>query len=81
MAALGQYRREVSIHVVLDADGTVQSATITDPLRYKSDPAYRELALSARNATLLSSPLQLPPGTPAALLDMILDFDPRAVLR
>lgn len=81
VAALGSSHWVVSIHLVLEADGTVQSATIVDAVRFKTEPDYHALALSARDAALLSSPLHLPPGTPSALRDMILDFDPRAALR
>ena len=50
----------VAIRVVLHRDGTVEKAEIVDDRRYRTDPAYRTIALSARNAVLLSSPLSLP---------------------
>ncbi len=81
VAALGKARWVISIHVVLQSDGTVASAAVLEDPRYRRDPAYHALANSVRNAVLVSSPLHLPPGTPAALLDMVLDFDPRADLR
>jgi hypothetical protein len=81
VAALGGTRWVVAIHVVLQSDGTVDSATIVEDPRYRQDPAYHALALSARNAVLVSSPLHLPAGTPPALRDMVLEFDPRAALR
>ncbi|MDA8229785.1 MAG: hypothetical protein M0006_00435 [Magnetospirillum sp.] len=81
VATLGGRHVVVSIHVVLDAQGNVDSASIIEDPRYHSDPAYHALARSARNAVLVSSPVQLPPGTPSALRDMVLDLDPRAALR
>jgi len=76
VAKLGSSRWAVSIHVVLDADGTVTSATIIEDPRHQTDPAYLELARSARNAALAASPIVLPPGTPAEARDTVLDFDP-----
>lgn len=81
VAALGATRWVVAIHVTLAADGTVDSASIVEDPRYRTDPAYQALARSARNAALVSSPLQVPPGLPAASRDMVLEFDPRAALR
>ncbi len=65
----------VSIHVVLNPDGSIAKAEIVDDPRHGGDPDYHDLALSARNAVLLSSPLKLPPG--AAISDITLTLDPR----
>jgi hypothetical protein len=46
-----------------------------------NDPAYREVAISARNAVLLSSPLSLPPGHYQEVMDMVLYLNPRDALR
>mgnify|MGYP001806324946 CR=1 FL=1 len=81
VAALGGAPWRVAIHVVIAADGTVDSASIVEDPRYRGDPAYQALARSARNAALVSSPLQVPAGLSAALRDMVLEFDPRAALR
>ncbi len=81
VASLGALPYTIPVHVVLDSDGNVETATaILDP-RHRRDPAYRDLALSARNAVLVSSPLRLPPGTPASMRDVVLTLDPRAALR
>ncbi len=80
-AALGKAPWVISIHVVLDPDGTVASATIVPDPRYQADEAYMDFARSARNATLISSPLDLPLGTPADMRDMVLEFDPRTAMR
>ena len=68
----------VSIHVLLNRDGSVAKAEVVDDPRYGGDPAYHDLALSARNAVLLSSPLNLPPGRYEAVKDITLTLDPRA---
>jgi outer membrane biosynthesis protein TonB len=65
----------VSIHVILNADGSVAKAEIVDDPRHGGDPDYHDLALSARNAVLLSSPLALPPGV--SIRDITLILDPR----
>jgi hypothetical protein len=49
--------------------------------RFRDDKAYRFIAISARNAALLSSPLKLPPGDYDPVMDMVLNFKPREVLR
>jgi hypothetical protein len=71
----------VSIHLVIDPGGTIETADIVSDPRLASDRAYRDLAISARDAALISSPLQLPPGALSAVADMQLSFSPRDVLR
>jgi outer membrane biosynthesis protein TonB len=67
----------VSIHVLLNRDGSVAKAEIVDDPRHGADPDYHDLALSARNAVLLSSPLNLPPGRYESVKDITLTLDPR----
>jgi outer membrane biosynthesis protein TonB len=71
----------VAIHMLVNRDGSVSKAEIVDDPRFGTDAALYALALSARNAVLLSSPLTLPPGRYDDVKDMILDFDPRKALR
>ena len=78
---LGAADLVISIHLELNADGSVGKADIVDDARYSSNPHYRSVAISARNAVLLSSPLHLPPGTYDAFKDITLNFNPREVLR
>jgi len=66
----------VSVHVVLNPDGSVARAEIVDDPRHGGDPDYHDLALSARNAVLLSSPLTLPAGA-GPIRDITLTLDPR----
>jgi hypothetical protein len=65
----------VSIHILLDRDGSVRRADIIDDPLYRSDTAYGEFARSARNAVLLSSPLAVPPGAYRLPEEVTLDFD------
>ena len=78
---LGDLDDVIAIHVVIDPDGTVQSAAIIDTPKLRDDPNHHSLALSARNAVLTSSPLLLPPGIPVSALDLTLTFNPRWVRR
>ena len=71
----------VAIHVTLNRDGSVKSADIVDDPRYSTSAAYQALARSARNAVLLSSPLDLPPGRYDEVADMTLNFNPRNALQ
>jgi outer membrane biosynthesis protein TonB len=71
----------VAIHIVVDPDGTVNKAEIVSDPQHASDPGYHDLAISARNAALVSSPLKLPPGALKDMGDMVLVFSPRDVLR
>lgn len=81
LRAVGAGDFVIAIHVVLNRDGSVGRADIVDDPRYRSSPVYRDLALSARNAVLVSSPLNLPPGRYDEVKDMTLNFNPRDVVQ
>ncbi len=68
----------VFIHVILAPDGVIKKAEIVNDRR--TDAAYHSLAISARNAVLLSSPITLPTGTPASALDVVLNLSPKDTL-
>jgi hypothetical protein len=74
--------REVSvpIHVEITSAGVVLKAEIVDTAR-AADPDYREIAVSARNAVLLSSPIALPAGHYQEVMDMVLYLNPKDALR
>jgi hypothetical protein len=76
----GARNMSVLIHVQMKSDGRVLLAEIVDQHRYKTDASWREVALSARNAVLLSSPFTLPEGHYKPVMDMTLRFDPRDTL-
>jgi hypothetical protein len=74
---LGKRTFAIPLHVVLARNGDVKVAEIVDHKRYAVDAIYRRVALSARNAVLLSSPIVLPADTPESILDMTIKLDPR----
>jgi hypothetical protein len=65
----------VSVHIMLDATGRVLRADIVDDPRQDATAAYRDFALSARNAVLMSSPLVVPPAMMDLASDMTVVFD------
>jgi hypothetical protein len=69
----------VPIRVRVGSDGVVLKVELVDtPL--SNDPDYREVALSAKNAVLMSSPFTLPPGHYRGVMDIVLDLNPRDAL-
>jgi hypothetical protein len=80
LASLGNNEFSVPIHVEITSGGVVNKAEIVDNAR-SNDPLYREVALSARNAVLLSSPISLPAGHYQGVIDMILYLNPKDALR
>jgi hypothetical protein len=80
LAALRNHEVSVPIHVEITSSGVVLKAEIVDTAR-AADPDYHEIAVSARNAVLLSSPIALPPGHYQDVMDMVLYLDPREALR
>jgi hypothetical protein len=79
LPTLGQNDFAVPIRVDVARDGTVLKAEIVDTAR-SSDPIYREIASSARNAILLASPLSLPPTTYSGVMHLVLYLNPKDTL-
>jgi hypothetical protein len=80
LATLRNSDVSVPIHVEITSAGVVLKAEIVDTAR-AADPDYREIAVSARNAVLLSSPLALPAGHYQGVMDMVLYLNPKDALR
>ncbi|MEI9932708.1 MAG: hypothetical protein WDM89_19780 [Rhizomicrobium sp.] len=80
LSANGAHSIIVALHVVMKSNGTIASAEIVDKHRYATDAAFRQIAMSARNAILLASPINLPPGNYAPETAMTLSLNPRDVL-
>jgi hypothetical protein len=78
---LGGRRFLIAIHVVMTRNGRIEKAEIVDKERYRTDAVFRDIALSARNAVLLSSPVPLPVGNYSEVMDMVLNFDPHDALQ
>ena len=81
LSALGSRNFVIPIHLVLDRDGTVTTAEIVDTGHSSTDALYDSIAISARNAALLSSPLALPEGSYDQTMDIVLNLNPRDTLR
>ena len=77
---LGSRNFDILIHVELKRDGTVLEADVVDMQRFKTDSVYRWIALSAKNAVLLSSPLVLPPDARNDL-ELTLRLNPRDTMQ
>jgi hypothetical protein len=75
-SVLGERRFSVPIRVEMTARGVIAKAEIVDRARYAVDPVYHEIALSARNAVILSSPIPLPPGHYSPVMNFTLNLDP-----
>jgi hypothetical protein len=78
---LGSQRIVVALRVIMKANGTILAADIVDKQRYASDQAYRRIAMSARNAVLLASPIALPAGDYPPQTELTLLLDPRDTMR
>jgi hypothetical protein len=78
---LGKRKWNIAISVAMKRDGTIEKAEIVDRTRYMNDAVFRSVALSARNAVLLSSPIPLPPGTYDDVMRFTLDMNPRDMAR
>ena len=69
----------VSVRLMIAADGSVMSA---EPVNDSGpDKVMHALAISARNAALLASPLQFPRGTFAVTGEMVIDLNTRDARR
>ncbi len=78
---LGNHSFQIALRVVVLKNGRVAKAEILDRERYTRDALYRDIALSARNAVLLSSPLTLPAGAIDYSMEVTLNLNPRDALR
>jgi hypothetical protein len=80
VASLATSQFSVPIRVEITSGGIVTKAEIIDS-PHGAEPGYQQIALSARNAVLLASPLTLPAGHYQASMDLVLYLDPRDALR
>lgn len=78
---LGSRNFTILLDVELNSRGIVTKAEIVDKVRYRADAIYRDLATSARNAVLLSSPLKLPDERLGNGIAVTLNLNPRDTLR
>jgi hypothetical protein len=71
----------VSIRLGITKAGVITKAEAVNSPGLGLDPVYDEIAASARNAALLSSPLTLPPGHYGESMDLIVTLNTRDALR
>lgn len=71
----------VAIRLKMTRAGVISDVEIVDQNRFTTDKLFRNMALSARNAAMLASPISLPPGKYDAMMDIAITLDPHAVLR
>lgn len=71
----------VAIRLKLSRAGVISDVEIVDQNRFTTDKLFRSMALSARNAAMLASPISLPPGKYDAVMNIAITLDPHAVLR
>jgi hypothetical protein len=81
LSRVGTRTMTVKIAVVMKRDGSIVTADIVEQARAKTDAVFRDIAIGARNAVLLSSPVPLPAGDYPKEMHFTLLMDTRAVLR
>lgn len=71
----------IPLHVELTGQGVILQAEILDTQRHATDPLYRDIAISARNAALLSSPIKFPYGMSWNRMSFTFNLSARSALR
>jgi outer membrane biosynthesis protein TonB len=71
----------VLVRVRLLKSGVIDDVEVVDQNRFHTDKAFRDMALSARDAALLASPIQWPEGLKLKSQTLTINLDPKAVLR
>ena len=73
--AASEVNNIITLKIITNLDGTVQSVTIIEKSKYMRNKFYRAAADAARRAVLDSSPLPLPKGKEKLFTNMIFDFN------
>jgi hypothetical protein len=71
----------VLVRIRLLKNGVIDDVTIVDQQRFHDDRVFRNMALSARDAALLASPIQIPGVKYEKTQTLTINLDPKAVLR
>jgi len=71
----------IPIRIEITNRGVVTKAEIVEAARAARDRIYRDVAISARNAVLLSSPISLPDGQYKPVMEITLLLNPKDTLR
>ena len=77
----GARNMPVAIRIHLLKSGTIEDVAILDQARMHTDAAFRDMALSARDAALLASPIQIPNMRLEKNQSLTIVLEPKAVLR
>jgi len=78
---LGDHDVAIPIRIEITNRGIVTKAEIVESARAAKDKIYRDVAISARNAVLLSSPIELPAGRYESVMELTLLLNPKDTLR
>lgn len=81
LSTAGARDMPVVVKVRLLKSGVIDDVEIVDQARFHTDKAFRNMALSARDAALLASPIQIPGVRFDKTQSVTIDLDPKAVLR
>ncbi len=71
----------VRLRLNVSSRGVISDIVIADQARFATDTVFHDMALSARNAALLASPIPMPPGSWPKVIPLEIDLDPKAALR
>ncbi len=77
----GAREMPVAIRIRLLKSGVIEDVVLLDQARMHTDKAFRDMALSARDAALLASPIQIPNMRLEKNQTLTIVLEPRAVLR
>ena len=77
----GARNMPVLVKVRLLKNGVIDDVAIVDQQRFHLDKVFRDMALSARDAALLASPIQIPGTRYEKTQTLTISLDPKAVLR
>jgi hypothetical protein len=81
LSKLGKRSFNILLHIDVSGRGFVTNVEYVELDRFKTDALYRDIAISARNAVLLSSPIKLPDGQFSDGLSVTLTLNPRDTQR
>ena len=73
--------RPVMLRVSVSAAGVITDVVILDRQQFNGDLLFRNMAIGARNAAVLTSPVRMPPGNWPAVSILEITLDPRAASR
>ena len=77
----GARNMPVLVRIRLLKSGVIDMVFVVDQQRFITDKTFRDMALSARDAALLASPIQWPGGLTQKSQTLTITLDPKAVLR